>query len=320
MADNVQLAIGDLCEYCDWCIELFADFLDFVLWVCEVACAIFVFLFRFLFGFDLPAREGVRTDGTGIFTFLAGLLTTQAAGLVILAQGKSSEFVSSYLLVYIVFASLPLFGIVRSLRLRCSNDQGLQRGFDPQTISFGRWVLFFGLLLAVGLPILGAAGRIPGQDTRVEYTNEFVQFLPVQPDQATPKNISNEFAREFIHKHMDGFRPKPNQRLLFVEQDGHFTENYKPFNTMIAFGNQVVAVDGEAYLMHIADEPISSPTYRLQRLLPKEHSDIQRHVVEIIDANKNDVMLLFLVVEGRFDKKSVPPNIAAPYLFKLRTR
>lgn len=277
---------------------------------------------RWLFGGGIEPKEP-GTDGLRTLVFFATLLTSQAAALILVVQGDNELGRTGYL-IYIAFALFLLAGIVIVVlrNFTTANDQRTSV-YNRATIWFARWALVYGIVLAIGLPLLGKYGRIPGQTTKLDYTKTFVQCLPLQfgaTDKLQGSDHIDPAIDEWITGLSKGLDPGPDSDkvLVIAEQDGSFTENYRRFPAWAMFAGNVVAQGGQAYLVR---KPLVKDggqfTVKL-RLLPDEQSDIQTHVIDIVDPEKDDFLVLFLIVGKRKEKLPLPPPDPAAYGFQLK--
>jgi hypothetical protein len=274
---------------------------------------------------ELDERRPGTRDGTGMLTFFVSFITTQVAALVILAQGKSVAFIVIPILVYLAIAILPIWGISRVLWARETERErnAVRRLYDPGTLHFAKWALVFTLAFAIGLPILGLFNLIPGQDTRKVFSDTFVKCLPPQVGEVLAlKGHRNDSVDNWVHKLAKGYEKTitANKRLLVVEQDGTFAENYDTFTAWISFGGNAQVTDGQAFLVRRGTRSEQMPCYDELRLLPSEKSGVQRHVVEVKKPDRDDYLTLFLVVEPRIATEKFPGDEIAGYLFELRVK
>lgn len=280
---------------------------------------------RYVFAEDVKTPDANGFDGHQSLAFFATLLTTQAAALVILAQGNTSELRLKHYLIYFAFAVLPLAGIV-AVVLRSATLQGniLTSIYNRATLTFGRWVLLYGLILTIGLPALGWWGWIPGQKTRVDFTDSFIRCLPAQFGETEKLQAhSDPTLDDWTNSISKGLEPPSESRkvLMVIEQDGSFTENFRRFPAWVTFTSNAVAKGGQAYLVRKAGASDITPSILVQRLLPNEESDIQTHVIDIVNPDKGDFLMLFLIVGERSTNQAFPPGTnSSNYGLQLRTR
>ncbi len=271
---------------------------------------------------QVPSAESDAkvSDSTGTLTFFAGLLTTQAAGLVVLLQGKAGlTFISA--LIYLAFELMPLAGIVITvLRKRL----GTQLAYTPQAVSFARWVLLYGILLAIVLPILGATGNIPGQSSRIDYADPFIPSFPLAQRQTSlTLSHKNRFLDEWATAQLRGLAqvPEAHKQVVVVEQDGAFAADYKDIVTSFSFGEMVISGATHAYLISNAGSEENLPRYRRLRVLPADSGGhIAQHSVVINEPSRGDFLIMFLIVEARDGSELQLPADPSQLRFEWRAK
>lgn len=290
-------------------------------WALLVPIRIVFFVLFWLFGCDRDDHGfNDKQDANGLLTFLMGFAAVQGAGLIAVLQQQGAEGLGMPLTIYLTLAVVTILCVIIILREPTDRDDA-RHAYSRGTIQFGRWALAVSILFTFALPSLAANNLLPGQERRINYTGTTVDCL--SPREPT-------FNKLRIHDHPDvlvwakrmaggmhaSLGTQTTRRLIIIEQDGSFTDNFQTFNVSIYFGGDAKATGGSVYLVKNSTDHNDTPSYKTLKLLPLDNDPpLSRHVIEVAKPDEGDFMLLFLFVEAKSDQKAFPPE---DYQFSLR--
>ncbi len=287
------------------------------------------YVFYLLYGAD---RTGYGTgEATTQFTFLGAVVTTQAAAFFVAAQGSDAEQIRVPSIILLCGTIATVWGIVLFLREPQDASQGRMHPgphfYNRGSIAFGRWTLTITLAFVIAFPLLGQLNLLPGQDRRLRFDASVLQCLPPKAPEAFSALSGHDNTKVFqtiklLSKGFNNIDPN-KQRLLIIEQDGSFQDNYHSFTAWTRFGTNTKAVGGQIFLVRGATTPAAQPRLDEVKFMPDEQAPIARQVIEIEKPNVGDYLVLLLVVEAErtpSDSEPFPQANAADYLFSLRVR
>lgn len=207
---------------------------------------------NWIFRKDLDHLPFSERDGYSPFNTLATFALAQGAALTVVAKGEGRD--TLVLTIYAVAVLVTLIWIWFMLSAyRLQPDGTRIRAYDEPTIRYGRFTLFWTIVLGMVMSLLGALGLLPNQSTYVAYKGgdiipnvyEFSEIKGSDRDQSLNKWIgalNDAGAVKYL---------EPPARLVIIEQSGNFGGQYpiKPFRMSLdCDSSKFVFLDRYAFL------------------------------------------------------------------------
>ncbi len=269
----------------------------------------FYMLFRLWLWLYARKTDSVRfgnKDAYGPLMFLASFAAVQGAGFFAAVQQRGVEGISAPITLYVILSLLTIIGIFQFHLKKLSpadteNASRRRYEFDVGSVRFARWTLLVTMVFTAGLPLAAQFNLLPGQERRFELQGSTVATLPPRPATLTKLlDHRNKHVDEWVQVTASGHSLADDQRLVIVEQNGSFSENYHTFTSWLSFGGNAIATGGDAYLVRGVYDNASLPTFDKLALLPEPVTDLARHALEVTKPNAGEFLVLFLIIEPRF--------------------
>jgi hypothetical protein len=294
-------------------------------------------------------------DGTSLLTWLSTFAVGQGAALVVVLQSqKGRDNFNLVFGLYIFFSLVTIACIVRVLRLTLMVPLSVTRtaelgptpqegqetragrdihgrpftvegpnekvfAYDQRTVTFGRLLLGFMVLMFLLFVVLGYQGLLQGQTTRTEFQGAKFLLTSGANDPTTveqflrfPRSAYASDVAARLVSDAAGIVPlepaAPSKLVILAVTPEGFEDNYESFLAAVTAEGAAgqIAIDRSiAYLWRIDSEhsAAKTPPFVLEQLFVIKSTAVQR-LVEIRKPNKGDRVLLLLgVTRGDADKR-----------------